>query len=111
MNNLTAEQKKVLHHCPKCSHLLDRHDGAGCMGCLNDFDSEDVCGPYPQTVVTTYAAVADLLAAARVDAARQIAAAIREGIAGRAYDEAHRENSRAARIADDYAARWEGCGE
>lgn len=56
---LTGAQKRALHHCPSCGHLIANHDGAGCITCTNDLSECDGLSP---TIETTYQAVAALIA-------------------------------------------------
>ena len=62
MTDLTTAQKKALHHCHHCGHLLDNHHHAGgCITCRNDLDVGERCQVAPRWITTTYAEVAALL--------------------------------------------------
>jgi hypothetical protein len=68
MSDLTRAQKKALHHCPDCGHLIASHDGSGCSPCLNTWeDGGGTCEADSRTIETTYAAVAALLPTALDD--------------------------------------------
>lgn len=54
---LTTADKKILHACPTCSHLLASHDSAGCVPCSAN-DEDDQCTTTPRVIETTYEAVA-----------------------------------------------------
>ena len=59
---LTADQKRVLHTCPGCGHLLDSHDGSGCSA-YDDESLRCTCDADSRTMETTYESVAALIAA------------------------------------------------